>query len=66
MSDIQLKPCPFCGGTAEFHPYKKDGLELMCQTLACCSFRQRTIRQSIEWLREAMAKRWNNRSSETD
>lgn len=57
-----LAPCPFCGNTAQFHPYKRDGLELKCATPGCCSFKQRVLRKSIEWLRAAMTKKWNSRS----
>ncbi|MFZ3117167.1 MAG: hypothetical protein WA159_02520 [Variovorax sp.] len=58
-----LLPCPFCGGEAEFKPYKKDGLTIKCKSFGCVRRDQRVLRQSIDWLREAMAKDWNTRTN---
>lgn len=59
----ELSPCPFCGGSAEFRPYKRDGLTLKCKSLGCVVFNQRTLRYSLEWLQERMAEHWNTRAS---
>jgi hypothetical protein len=58
-----LLPCPFCGGSAGFGPYKRDGLVLKCMTFGCVKREQRTLRKSIEWLREAMTVDWNRRAA---
>lgn len=63
MSEIELKPCPFCGNSAEFVQYKRDGLTLKCKSMGCIQRNQRTLRQSIEWLQESMAQHWNTRSN---
>lgn len=58
----ELLPCPFCGGSAEFTPYKKDGITLKCQSFGCVKFTQRTLRHSLEWLQERMSENWNRRA----
>lgn len=65
MNEIELKPCPFCGNSAEFLPFKKDGLTLKCKSMGCIRRDQRTLRYGIEWLRGVMAEHWNTRAALT-
>ena len=59
----ELKPCPFCGNDAEFVPYKRNGLTLKCKSMGCIRRDQCTMRYGMEWLREAMARHWNERAN---
>lgn len=59
----ELLPCPFCGSDAEFVPYKKDGLTLKCKGLGCIRRDQRTLRHSLDWLRDGMTADWNTRAA---
>lgn len=61
-STTALLPCPFCGGSAEFVPYKSDGLTLKCTALGCVQRNQRTLRYGIDSLRASMTKHWNTRA----
>ncbi|MFK3845305.1 DUF551 domain-containing protein [Stenotrophomonas sp. NPDC078853] len=61
-STTELLPCPFCGGSAEFVPYKSDGLTLKCTALGCVQRNQRTLRYGIDSLRASMTKHWNTRA----
>lgn len=60
---LNLLPCPFCGNEAEFVPYKQDGLTLRCKSLGCVRRDQRTLHQSIDWLRQVMVADWNKRAA---
>lgn len=55
-----LKPCPFCGGRAKEGHKGGNGWVIMCES---CTVRmdQRTIRHTVEWLREKMIEDWNRR-----
>jgi hypothetical protein len=57
-----LLPCPFCGNSAEFVPYKNNGLTLKCKSMGCIQRHQRTLRYGIEWLRTSMTEHWNARA----
>lgn len=59
----ELLPCPFCGGEAEFIPYKRDGLTLKCKSLGCVRRDQRALNYSIESLKEWMTAHWNRRAA---
>ncbi|MGN7766950.1 hypothetical protein ACTJJM_05545 [Stenotrophomonas sp. 22692] len=58
----ELLPCPFCGSSAEFVPYKDNGLTLKCKSVGCIQRNQRTLRYGIDWLRTSMAEHWNTRA----
>ncbi|HDS1011389.1 TPA: Lar family restriction alleviation protein [Stenotrophomonas maltophilia] len=58
----ELLPCPFCGNSAEFVPYKDNGLTLKCKSMGCIQRNQRTLRYGIDWLRTSMAEHWNTRA----
>ncbi|HHA2475408.1 TPA: hypothetical protein ACOENS_000123 [Stenotrophomonas maltophilia] len=57
----ELLPCPFCGNSAEFVPYKNNGLTLKCKSMGCIQRHQRTLRYGIDWLRTSMTEHWNAR-----
>lgn len=57
-----LLPCPFCGNSAEFVPYKNNGLTVKCKSMGCIQRHQRTLRYGIEWLRTSMTEHWNARA----
>lgn len=57
----ELLPCPFCGNSAEFVPYKDNGLTLKCKSMGCIQRNQRTLRYGIDWLRTSMTEHWNAR-----
>ena len=60
-TNTELLPCPFCGGTAEIEPYKRNGYKLKC--LNCTiQYRQLTIHKSLEWLRAKMIENWNKKN----
>nr|WP_313510262.1 hypothetical protein [Stenotrophomonas geniculata] len=58
----ELLPCPFCGNSAEFVPYKDNGLTLKCTSMGCVQRNQRTLRYGIDWLRTSMTEHWNTRA----
>jgi len=58
----ELLPCPFCGNSAEFVPYKDNGLTLKCTSMGCVQRNQRTLRYGIDWLRTSMTEHWNARA----
>jgi Lar family restriction alleviation protein len=65
---IELKPCPFCGGEAEVNQIgnehtKSRGFEVKCLTWGCSTKkRAMVIRQPIEKAREFAAAAWNRRA----
>lgn len=61
----EMKSCPFCGGSAEFKPYKRDGLTLKCSSLGCVVFNQRTMRYGLDWLQQKMTEHWETRAAQT-
>lgn len=58
----ELKACPFCGGEPVMEQYARNGIRIKCST---CGVKreQRVLRQTLEWLRDAMTKSWNRRKS---
>jgi hypothetical protein len=60
MKAEELKPCPFCGGAAEFKPYSRNGLILRCEKCHL-GYRQKVLKFSLEWLQEKMTETWNKR-----
>ena len=61
-----LRECPFCGGAAEFVPYKRDGLTIRCATFGCVRRDQRALRLPLDILRKRMIDAWNRRAREID
>ena len=62
MSEIELKPCPFCGGKAKFKDIgaRKTAISVGCAT--CCAS-SRIILISAEYCaNERAAKDWNRRA----
>ena len=62
MSNIKLKPCPFCGGKAKFKDIgaRKTAISVGCTT--CCAS-SRIILISAEYCaNERAAKDWNRRA----
>ena len=61
MSDIELKPCPFCGGSEKYPPYAADMripevisyVAVVCGNCGAMAGSEQTIQQAEE--------RWNDR-----
>jgi transcription initiation factor TFIIIB Brf1 subunit/transcription initiation factor TFIIB len=56
----KLKECPFCGGEPEIKQDCKNGYKLRCKN-CLVGYRQKVLRQSMEWLKNKMIEKWNNR-----
>ena len=68
MGEINLKPCPFCGGKAEFFNYKHRHLYIRC--LRCYAepyveFIVSTGKSEEDALKN-LAEKWNRRAYEAD
>ena len=66
MSEIKLKPCPFCGGEAHKRiafPVDPDGMEMNMYIVGCkfCD-----IEFSWLWDEECAIELWNNRPTEEE
>lgn len=65
MSEYTLKPCPFCGGKAEFEI--KDplgGIKTICVKCHNCKCQTKFVEQSVNYAaRDKAAEAWNKRSS---
>ena len=74
MSEIKLKPCPFCGGEAELYSMKRDkrkvlGIYYMIATIKCksCPAKIEVAGQDSDRAFKNAAKVWNRRAdNETD
>ena len=73
MSEIKLKPCPFCGGEAYFRkPQKEKGgafVSVGVECKKCGAYPYSTLCYeflSESELQEAAAKSWNRRAGEQD
>lgn len=56
----ELLPCPFCGGKASIEQNARNGYKLKC-TSCVVGITQKTIHQSMEWLKDRMIEDWNKR-----
>lgn len=66
MKDIELKPCPFCGGEAELNKSFTNNWSayVMCSD---CSARTALFVQSIDWCaNDEAVKAWNRRVSDKE
>ncbi len=71
QEQVELKPCPFCGGEAKIKRIgnehcKKMQVRIECKTLGCMAFQQcstltKLLAQSFEWLTEKATIIWNTR-----
>lgn len=74
MSEIKLKPCPFCGGQAELYSTKRDkrkvlGIYHMIATIKCksCPAEIKQAGQDNDRAFKNAAELWNRRAdNETD
>ena len=57
---LQLSPCPFCGGKAEIKQTGRLKLKLKC-TSCLIGIEQKTLRYTLDWLKEKMIEGWNKR-----
>jgi Lar family restriction alleviation protein len=71
-AEMDLKPCPFCGGSAEVvqignEATPKRGFEVRCLTWGCATKkRAMVIRQPIEMAREFAVAAWNRRAASAE
>lgn len=67
MSDEDLKPCPFCGGSAVRKFTGNDYTKSRKVTVSCkgchCTMVVGAIRFSHEWCDKTVIEKWNNRVS---
>lgn len=73
MSEIKLKPCPFCGGEAELYSMKRDkrkvlGIYYKVATIKCkrCPAKIEVAGQDNDRAFKNAAKLWNRRAGEQD
>jgi len=71
MSEIKLKPCPFCGGKAKFSTYDKGILDSASTIQVCCEQCNASSKLFVSNLyscaAEDVAEVWNRRAeNETD
>lgn len=63
MSEIELKPCPFCGGEASIHEIKEDflglGWKIKGYAIFCKSCRAST---EYDTNRNKVTEKWNRRT----
>lgn len=71
MSEIKLKPCPFCGGEAELYSMKRDkrkvlGIYYMIATIKCkrCPAKIEVAGQDNDRAFKNAAELWNRRAGE--
>lgn len=65
--NIQLEPCPFCGGEAKAYMFnKKSGLTLWCECRRCgaktIGYLPKDDLEDFEKCKEAAIKAWNRRA----
>lgn len=65
MTEIKLKPCPFCGSGVTLEQYKADGLRITCPQCHI-KYEQRWLTKDRDWLAGRMADTWNTRAIELD
>lgn len=54
MDNVELKPCPFCGGKAELDRIGNPLFSIRCKNIQCfCLIEKLTLKQAVE--------AWNNR-----
>ena len=58
--DIELKPCPFCGGEAELRYENRLGRTIRCRSCHI-GITNKVLRQSTEWLEQKLIEKWNKR-----
>lgn len=61
MDEIELKPCPFCGGDAEMQQGKHQGLRTFYVSCLGCG-----ARTDLEYAEEFAADLWNERVSHVE
>ena len=66
MSEIELKPCPFCGGKAKFKAIgaHKTAITVGCTT--CCASSKIILISAEYCANEHAAKDWNQRANEPE
>ncbi len=71
MSTIQsddfekMLPCPFCGGEPKIEQNSRNGFKLNCKS-CLMGYTQKTLRNSLDWLKAKMIENWNARTVSAD
>lgn len=65
FDQIEVKPCPFCGGEPELKRKGKNGIHIRCKSCGMGNF-QRVITNSMQWLESSLLEDWNKRVSEPE
>jgi hypothetical protein len=60
MQEIKLLPCPFCGAEPKSEQDGPKGWKIKCPSCVIM-YKQKTLRFTVEWLRDRMVKTWNKR-----
>lgn len=64
MSDMELKPCPFCGGTAKVELFNRPMAVKMSARVVCeiCGAKSESIDENVGYCaKEKAAEAWNRR-----
>jgi hypothetical protein len=61
-TNVELLPCPFCGGEAELKQKGQNEITIKCKS-CLVSRTQQVLQRSIEWLRRGMIEDWNTRAA---
>lgn len=65
LSEQEIKPCPFCGcDNIELKQHCRNGWHIKCKR-CLIGLKQKTLRYSMDWLRQKMIEGWNERTAVT-
>ena len=58
---VEVKKCPFCGGSPRLSKYKTSGIKLICDGCGI-GIKQKTTHFDLQWLEVQLIKIYNTRS----